>query len=349
MNKIRLSKSTIGQEEKEAVISVLEKEYLGMGEEVRIFEENIKDYLQTSKEVICVNTGTSALHLALEALNLEFGDEILVPSLTYVASFQAISAANLKPISIDVCEETLFIDMLDAKNRLTSKTKAILAVHYASSSKGMNEVYEFAKKNNLRVIEDAAQAFGCKRDGKKIGVEGDIICFSFDGIKNITSGEGGAIFSADPEVIQKVSDARLLGVCKDSEKRYKGERSWVFDVTDQGYRYHMSNIFAAIGIVQLKRFDTEFAPRRRHIAKIYTALLSDNPNIQLIPMDYDDTIPHIFPILVLNGKREKLMQIFTEKDIQFGIQYRPNHLLSYFKMLMMRVQKMYVCLKLEIL
>lgn len=328
MNKIRLSKSTIGQEEKEAVISVLEKEYLGMGEEVRIFEENIKDYLQTSKEVICVNTGTSALHLALEALNLEFGDEILVPSLTYVASFQAISAANLKPISVDVCEETLFIDMLDAKNRLTSKTKAILAVHYASSSRGMNEVYEFAKKNNLRVIEDAAQAFGCKRDGKKIGVDGDIICFSFDGIKNITSGEGGAIVTSDEYVIQRVKDARLLGVEKDTEKRYQGQRSWDFDVKYQGYRYHMSNIFAAIGISQLKKIDI-IEKKRKELVQYYLENLKTIKEITFLDFNYDEIISHIFVIKTL--RRDELREYLMSKNIECGIHYKPNHLLTKYK------------------
>lgn len=126
-----------------------------------------------------------------------------------------------------------------------------MPVHYASSSKGMEEVYKLAKEFNLRVVEDAAQAFGSKRDGKFIGSKGDIVCFSFDGIKNITSAEGGAILSSDKEFIQRVQDGRLLGVEKDTEKRYSSQRSWDFDVKYQGFRYHMSNIMAAIGIAQM--------------------------------------------------------------------------------------------------
>ena len=143
MNKIRLSKSTIGQEEKDAVLAVLDKEFLGMGAEVNRFEQELKAYLNTSKEVICVSTGTSALHLAVEALNLNSDDEILVPSLTYVASFQAISAARVKPVAVEVCEDTLFIDLNDAKKKLTSKTKAIMPVHYASNAKDIKKVYAF--------------------------------------------------------------------------------------------------------------------------------------------------------------------------------------------------------------
>ncbi len=328
MNKIRLSKSTIGQEEKNAVLSVLEKEYLGMGEEVRIFEENIKEYLQTSKEVICVNTGTSALHLAIEALDLNSDDEILVPSLTYIASYQAISGANVKAVSVDICEDTLFIDIVDAKNRLTSKTKAILAVHYASSSKGMNEVYKFAKENNLRVIEDAAQAFGCKRDGKRVGVDGDIICFSFDGIKNITSGEGGAIVTSDDKIIQRVKDTRLLGVEKDTEKRYQGQRSWDFDVKYQGYRYHMSNIFATIGIEQLKKIAI-IEKKRKEIVKYYLENLKYIKEVSFLDFDYDEIISHIF--VIKTSRRDELREHLLSKNIECGIHYKPNHLLTKYK------------------
>ena len=325
MNKIRLSKSTIGQEEKNAVMAVLDKEYLGMGEEVNIFEKSIKEYLKTSKEVICVSTGTSALHLAVESLDLNYDDEILVPSLTYIASYQAISAANVKPVSVDVCEDTLFIDLNNARKRLTAKTKAIMAVHYASSSKGMNEVYVFAKENNLRVIEDAAQAFGCQRDGTKVGVEGDIICFSFDGIKNITSGEGGAVVTGDEYVAQRVKDARLLGVEKDTEKRYQGQRSWDFDVKHQGYRYHMSNIFAAIGIEQLKKIDT-IEKKRKEIVNYYLENFKSMKEITILNFDYDDIISHIF--VIKTTKRDALREYLLSKNIECGIHYKPNHLLS---------------------
>ena len=132
----------------------------------------------------------------------------------------------------------------------------------------LDEIYEFAKKHNLRVIEDAAHAFGTIHNDKLIGSFGDIVCFSFDGIKNITSGEGGAVVTSDPVVAQYIRDARLLGVQKDTEKRYKGARSWEFDVVHQGYRYHMSNIMAAIGRVQLQNFPL-FKKARQDLAKKY--------------------------------------------------------------------------------
>lgn len=328
MNKIRLSKSSISQKEKDAVLGVLDKEFLGMGEEVWKFEQKIKHYLQTDMEVACVNTGTSALHLALHALNIGVGDEVLVPSLTYVASFQAISATGAKPIACEINPNTLFLDVEDAKKRVTDKTKAIMPVHYASSSKGMDEVYGMARELNLRVVEDAAQAFGSKRDGKLIGTNGDIICFSFDGIKNITSGEGGAVLSSDKEFMQKIKDARLLGVEKDTEKRYSGQRSWDFDVKNQGFRYHMSNIMAAIGIVQIDRVG-EFEIKRKHIAKKYIQELSVIESIGFFDFDFNEIIPHIFVIKA--QQRDELREYLISNDIECGVHYKPNHLLSKYR------------------
>jgi len=327
-SKIRLSKSSISQKEKDAVLKVLDKEFLGMGEEVKLFEEKIKDYLKTTKDVVCVNTGTSALHLAIIALDIGVGDEVLVPSLTYVASYQAISATGAKPISCEIDSKTLFINVNDARARVTKNTKAIMPVHYASNSKGIDEVYTLAKEFDLRVIEDAAQAFGSKRDNKKVGTDGDIICFSFDGIKNITSGEGGAILSDDKDFISRVKDARLLGVEKDSDKRFLGQRSWEFDVSHQGFRYHMSNIMATIGIVQIDRID-EFKTTRQNIAKNYVQELTNIKEIELLDFNFDDLLPHIFVIKV--KKRDELREYLISNNIECGVHYKPNHLLTKYK------------------
>lgn len=329
---IRLSKSVVGKAESAAVAHIIEDiGYLGMGATVGEFEHQLEDYIGGGRRAICVNSGTAALHLAIQAVTKP-GDEVLVPSFTFVASYQAITAAGCRPVSCDIRPDTLTLDLEDAARRITPRTTAMMPVYYASNCRLADEYQAFARQHGLRLVEDAAHSFGCTCNGQKIGSTGDVVCFSFDGIKNITTGEGGALLTADEEVIQKVSDARLLGVEKDSEKRYAGERSWQFDVTEQGYRYHMSNIFAAIGMVQLSRFEKEFAPRRRAIAQRYTELLSGNPNVRLTPMDYANEItPHIFALQVLNGKRARLEQLLKEHDIQYGIQYAPNHHLSYFK------------------
>jgi dTDP-4-amino-4,6-dideoxygalactose transaminase len=326
---IRLSKTIVGEQEISAVKSVMEVGYLGMGQETQRFEQDLVDYIGgDNRHVVCVNSGTAALHLALQAIGVGVGDEVLVPSLTFVASFQPISAIGAVPVACDVCESNALLDLADAEKRITSRTKAIMPVHYASYPGNLQAIYEFAKKHNLRVVEDAAHAFGCVYKDKRIGSFGDVVCFSFDGIKNITSGEGGAVVSSDMDVIQRVQDARLLGVEKDSDNRYKGQRSWEFDVNEQGYRYHMSDIMAAIGRVQLQRFEKEFKPKRQQLASYYRQLLSGVSGIKLFETDLDHVVSHILPIRVLNDKRDGVRKRLLENNIQSGIHYKPNHLLS---------------------
>lgn len=329
--RIRLSKSVIGTEEAEAVSRIiLDDGYLGMGREVQLFEDELAKFLNVGRDkVISVNSGTAALHLAVQGVTSP-GDEVLVQSLTYVASFQAITAAGCVPVACDVCPGTVTIDLDDAERKLTHKTKAIMPVHYASNPGNLDAVYSFAKLHGLRVIEDAAHAFGCTYKEKKIGSFGDIICFSFDGIKNITSGEGGAVITADFEIAGHIRDARLLGVEKDTRKRFTGRRSWDFDVEDQGYRYHMSNIFAAIGRVQLGRFSNEFAPKRVALAQRYRANLADISGICFLDIKLGPIVPHIQPIRVMNGLRDELRAYLNGAGIETGIHYKPNHLLTYY-------------------
>ncbi len=325
---IKLAKSVIGQEECEAVQRVLELEYLGMGKEVQLFEEDLTSFIGVP--AVCVSNGTSALQLSLQACDIGFGDEVLVQSLTYVASFQAISATGAIPIACDISPRTLTIDLSDAEKRITTKTKAIMPVHYSGNPGDLNAIYKFAQKHKLRVIEDAAHAFGSKYNNKYIGSQGDIVCFSFDGIKNITSGEGGAVMSKDKNILARIRDLRMLGVLNDSQNRYKNERTWDFDVVEQGWRYHMSNIMAAIGRAQLSKFD-HFKNRRQEICKQYVSCFKRYQGIQLVTINYDDIVPFNFVIQIHPNVRKKVFEAFRNQDIQSGVHYKPNHLLSYYR------------------
>lgn len=323
---IRLSKSCLGNAEKQTVLKVLDKEYLGMGDNVAEFEEQLSNFF--NHPTVCVSTGTAGLHLALQSIGLGIGDEVLVQSLTYVASFQAISATGAIPIACDIDSDTLTINITDAKSKLTKNTKAIMPVHYAGGVGNLYEVYQFAEDNNLRVIEDAAHAFGTIYKDKKIGSFGDIVCFSFDGIKNITSGEGGCVVTNDKKVLQNIQDSRLLGVEKDTENRFLNKRSWNFDVTNQGWRYHMSNIMAAIGVEQLRKFN-EFAKKRQRLAQHYQNTLNKYSKIKLLALNYQQVVPHIFVIQVKN--RDKVREYLANKDVQTGIHFLPNHYLTFFR------------------
>ncbi len=327
---IRLSKSWIGEAEKLAVMGVLDREYLGMGAEVQQFEEALTDFF--GRPAVCVVNGTAALHLALQACGIGHGDEVLVQSLTYVASFQAISATGATPIACDVDPDTLTLDWRDAERRLTRNTRAVMPVHYGGGVGALDDIYAFARKHGLRVIEDAAHAFGSTYKGKRVGGFGDIACFSFDGIKNVTSGEGGCIVTDDQLVLERVKDARLLGVERDTEKRYQRLRSWEFDVSGQGWRYHMSNIMAALGSCQLQRF-TEISIRRQRLARLYDTLLSSNSRVFRLLHDYSTVVPHIYVVTIRGlNERDSFRQKLLEKGIETGVHYYPNHLLSYFRL-----------------
>ena len=326
---IKLSKSSIGNEEKDAVTKVLQDEYLGMGLKVQEFENKLEDFF--SREAVCIVNGTAALHLALEACQFPKQSEVLVPSLTYVASFQAITAAGLKPIACDIETENFLLDIKDAEKRITNKSVAIMPVHYSGGVGDLDELYNFAKVNKLRLIEDAAHAFGSEYGNKRIGSFGDIVCFSFDGIKNITSGEGGCIVTSDNKILDYVKDARLLGVVKDTEKRFNKSRSWEFDVNFQGWRYHMSNLMAAIGIEQLNKSDS-FFKRRKEIALAYDSLFADNKKIIPLIRDYKNVVPHIYVVQIKDMEdRDTIKAELLEKGIEVGFHYQPNHLLSFYK------------------
>jgi dTDP-4-amino-4,6-dideoxygalactose transaminase len=302
--------------------------FFGLGAEVKAFEDELSAYIGNDRQVICTSAATAALHLALQACGVGEGDEVLVPTITYVATYQAISATGAKPISCEVRESDCWLDLEDAEARITPKTKAIVVVHFASGCGDLDALYALAKKHSLRVIEDAAHAFGCSYRGARIGSQGDVVCFSFQGTKNITSGEGGAVVTGDPVVAQRVRDLRLLDVLNDSENRYAGKRSWEFDVNEQGWRYHMSDLMAAIGRVQLRRFETEMKPRRMELGTRYQQLLANVEHVRLLEISFAEVIPHIYPIYVTNGSRDEIRAALAERGIETGIHYKPNHLLT---------------------
>lgn len=328
---IQLSKPSVSSQEVKSVEKVIFSGYLGMGPKTKEFENNLSKFF--GRQVVCTSSGTSALHIALQALKSihKKRNEVLVPSLTYAASYQAITGAGLKPISCDINPKTLNICIKDIQKKINSHTLAIMPVHYSGDPAGINKINSLAKKSNIRVVEDAAHAFGSTFNNKLIGSFGDIACFSFDGIKNITCGEGGAIVTDDSKIITKASDIRTLGIIGDSKRRTAKKRSWTFDIEEQGYRYHMSDINAAIGLVQLKRF-ASFQKKRKVMAKNYDAILQKSKFLKIFKRDYNSITPHIYAVkLTEEGSREELQKYLLSKGIQTGYHYFPNHLLTYFK------------------
>lgn len=336
---LRLSMSIVGAAEADAVRRVITEDgYLGIGSETRLFEKEVAAYLGiAAKNAVSANTGTAALTLAVDALrpavwHYPGKPRVLVPSLTFVASFQAILAAGCEPVPCDVLPETGTLDLADAGRRLTPDVFAVMPVHYASNPWDIDGVYDFARRHGLRVIEDAAHAFGCRHRGRKIGSFGDAVCFSFDGIKNITCGEGGLCVIFDDREARIAADARLLSVEGDTAARFSGVRTWDPDVKRIGWRFHMSNIMAAIGRVQLGRLESEFIPARRRLAGIYAERLAAVDGIALLRQSPDDFIvPHIQVARVLRGRKEALKAALAAREIPVGVHYKPNHLLRLFR------------------
>lgn len=322
----------MGAEELAAIAAVFERGYLGMGADVGSFEALLAGYL--GRPAACTATGTAALQLAVQSAGIGKGDEVLVPSLTYVASFQAISATGARPVAVDVLPLSLTLDPYDAESRTTPQTRAIMPVYYGGGIQHRNEIREFAKSRNLRVIEDAAHAFGSCVDGVRVGSDGDISCFSFDPIKNLTSGEGGCVVSNDQDVMNRVRDARLLGVVGDSGARQQERRLYEFEVLDQGWRYHMSNINAAIGIAQFEKFDAT-AKQRQTLARIYNSILADDGRVEVLPYSYEaaDVVPHIYVVRFQDrATRDRIKaQLLAELNVETALHWYPNHLLSRFR------------------
>ncbi len=326
---IRLSKPLIGLEEKEAVLSVLSNERLGMGNEVKKFENELNSFF--GRTTICCINGTAALHLALQAMGIGDQDEVLVQSLTYVASFQAISACGAIPIACDIELESLTIDLKDAKRKLSPKTKAIMPVHFGGDPGRLDEIYSFAQENGLRVIEDAAHAFGSEYKNRKVGSFGDVSCFSFDGIKNITCGEGGCIVTNNREIMSLAREARLLGVENETKHRFSDKRNWQFDVKSQGWRYHMSDIMASIGRKQLEKLKY-FAEKRKELAKHYDELFLNSKSINIFKRNYQSIVPHIYSIILPEGTdRSSMRKKLYQDSIETGIHYMPNHQLTLYR------------------
>lgn len=314
----------LGQEELDAVARVFDSRWLGMGEVTKEFEEKLREFLG-AKHVIAVNTGTSALHLALSALGMQPGDEVIVPSLTFAATVQAIMAAGAKPVFCDVCEDTLNMDVSDALGRVSARMNVIMPVHFAGLPCEMDELLPQARERNIRIVEDAAQAFGSLYKGRRVGTLSDITCFSFDAIKNITCGNGGAVVTDSDEIAKQVSLKRNIGIDNDSWSRRGDELYRSYKVVAPGYRYHLSDINAAIGLEQLKRFDT-FRARKQAIVRQYDEAFKDVSGLGLVKHGLEETFPFTYIVRVLDKRRDALMTYLRGKEIETLIQFTPNHL-----------------------
>jgi len=320
---IQVFKPCIGMEEVEAVKEVLLSGWLGLGPKTTEFEKNFSEYLGV-KQAVGLNSCTAALEMALRLLGVGEGDEVILPTMTFISTGHAVVYNRAKPVFADVERNTLGISPEDISRKITKKTKAIIVVHYGGRPVDIDAVKKVAK--GIPIVEDCAHACGAEYKGNKCGSLADIGCFSFQAVKNLCMGDGGAIIFNDETKAMKAKKLRWLGIDKGTWDRTSGDKSywWEYNVDEVGYKNHMNDIMAAIGIEQLKKLD-KMNQRRKEIAEQYTERLQNIPQI-ITPPPSDETFKsswHIYHIRCEN--RNELASHLQSKDICTGVHYTPNH------------------------
>jgi dTDP-4-amino-4,6-dideoxygalactose transaminase len=330
--KIPLSDVDFGNEEKNAVIDVLESKWLTMGAVTQQFEREIAAYTG-AKHAIAVSNGTAALHLACLAIGLKHGDEAIVPSLTFVATANAVRYTGASPVFADIHSESdLTIDPESITRNITNKTRAILVMHYGGYACDMPKIMQIAQEYGLHVIEDAAHAIGSYLDQRMMGTWGDIGCFSFFSNKNLITGEGGMLVTDNDELAEKLSLLRSHGMTTLTWDRHKGH-AWSYDVVDLGYNYRTDEIHAALGRVQLAKLEKN-NQQRSHLTQVYRESLQQTvPEVGIPFIGHSGySAAHLMPVLLPTGMdRTRFMESLKSKGIQTSIHYPPIHLFSSYR------------------
>ncbi|MGF7078353.1 DegT/DnrJ/EryC1/StrS family aminotransferase [Mucilaginibacter sp. UYCu711] len=328
---IPVFKPLLEKEEFDAAHNTLEIGWLGMGKFVNKFEEEVKKFLQCEdKYVVAVSTGHAALHLGLLIAGVGPGDEVITPSFNNISDFQAILATGASPVFCDIHTDTLCIDLAKAEELVNEKTKAIIVMDYDVFLCDHDEVAKFAKKHNIRVIHDAAHSFGSKYKGKMIGSFSDITMFSFDPVKTITCLDGGALVVNTEEEMIALHQMRLVGMGQPASVMYQNKRAWTYSVDRLGFRYHMSNMHAAIGLAQLSKI-AKISETRRWACKYYNETLKDVQEVTTPNTDFKDITPFLYYIKVAADIRDEFREYLIDKGIDIGIHWQPGHWFKLFE------------------
>ncbi|MGO9566175.1 MAG: DegT/DnrJ/EryC1/StrS family aminotransferase [Desulfomonilaceae bacterium] len=330
--KVPLSDISFGPEEKEAVQRVLQSGWVSMGPETELFEAEFAAYIG-AKHAVAVSSCTAALHLSLLALGIGPGDEVIVPSLTFVATANAVLYVGATPVFADITSvDDWNISPHEIEERITPRTKAVAVLHYAGFPCQMGRIRAIAERHGLRVVEDAAHAHGSTFKSKKLGAWGDTGCFSFFANKNMTCGEGGMVVTDSDEAAKRLKILRSHGMTTLTWDRHRGH-SFSYDVIETGYNYRMDEIRAALARVQLSKLDANNQKRR----EITRGMRNDLQELGSVSLPFchhnlDDCSSHIFPILLESPElRPAFMSCMKESGIQTSIHYPPIHKFSAYK------------------
>ena len=324
----------LDKEEIDEVVDSLKSNWITTGPKMRLFEEKFKTHIG-SKYTVAVNSGTAALHISTSTINIQPGDEVITTPLTFVASANCVVYRGGTPILADIKKNTYNIDPQDIKKKITSRTKAIIPVHFAGQPCDMDEINELAEENDLYLIEDAAHAIDAEYKGRKIGNISPLTAFSFHPVKNITTAEGGMVTTNDEKLYEKLLMFRTHGITKDAANRFGKSGDYYYDMQYLGFRYNMSELHASLGIHQLEKLKF-FQEKRRGIANIYNRELQ---NIDEITCPFvKKHVKHSWHLYVIKLNLEKLkvnrdyiFRALRKENIGVNVHYIPVHYHSYYQ------------------
>jgi dTDP-4-amino-4,6-dideoxygalactose transaminase len=323
----------IGEAEIAEVVDSLRSGWIGTGPKVQRFERMLEEYVGVP-QVRCVGSCTAALVLGMRVLGIGPGDEVIAPSMTFVASVNAIEHTGAKPVLVDSDPETGLIDLDAAEAAITSNTKAIMPVHFAGRPVDMDRINGLRDRHGLRVIEDAAHAIGTEWHGRRIGTHGNLAAYSFYVTKNITTSEGGALATDDVEVAAEVERLALHGLSLGAWQRFSDAGFKHYEVERPGFKFNMTDLQAAIGLHQLPRLD-EWIDRRAELWETYDDLLAELPvTTPAPPAPGTRHARHLYQILVdpeAGVDRDSVLEFLTSRKIGTGVHYRAVHLHPYYR------------------
>jgi dTDP-4-amino-4,6-dideoxygalactose transaminase len=324
----------IGEQDIAAVADALRSGWVTAGPRVKEFEVQFARFTGAA-HAVAVNSGTAALHLALEAAGIKAGDEVLVPTMTFAATAEVVIQLGARPVLVDCVPDTLNVDPAALERAITPRTRAIIPVHFAGHPCDMDAILELAAAKKLTVVEDAAHALPARWRGKMVGTIGDLTCFSFYATKTITTGEGGMITTEDAAWADRMRIMSLHGISKDAWKRYTAEGSWRYEIIAPGYKYNMTDIAAALGLSQLARCD-DFLRARLRCKKLYDQGFAGRCAIQT-PVSHDD-VEHAWHLYVirldleqLRIDRDQVIELLKRRNIGVAVHFIPLHLHPYYR------------------
>ncbi|XPV76153.1 MAG: UDP-4-amino-4,6-dideoxy-N-acetyl-beta-L-altrosamine transaminase [Desulfovibrio sp.] len=328
---IPYGRHTISQDDIDAVVEVLQSDWLTTGPAVQQFEEIVADYCGVQHGVAVCN-GTAALHCAMYALGVGEGDEVIVPPITFAATANAVCYMGATPVFADVCVDSLLIDPLKVEACVTPKTKAIIAVDYTGQPCDWDGLKAIAKKHNLKLVADSCHAIGGEYKDRKVGQCADMSVFSFHPVKHVATGEGGMIVTDSDDYAQKMRVFRSHGITADFRQRAEAG-SWEYDMVELGFNYRLTDMQCALGISQMKKLDDSIA-RRLEIAKVYDAAFAEHPLITSLKSSADVKNAYHLYVVKVGRTAEDRKAIFggmREKEIGVNVHYRPVHLMPYYR------------------